>query len=392
MALKTPSVLLLAIPLSAFSIACGGGDNNTGAQTGANTGIAAGHADACKTPIHSGYPGDDLCIDPPAAAEGFQLHFGPADYDDPDEVAKYVLAPGAEAVKCVYLHTPNTELKYYDEYHSRMRSGTHHMILWAPTADNHDKVTPPADGTLTDSCRDLTYTFALGAQAALGAGGGVLDVPLPGKNAVAPENEGLAYQELPTTSVAMETHYINTTPNPILREVWLNINYEDSSLVKTKIDSVFFIGGLSMNVLPHTQQSITAGPAQQPVVPAGQQVRVLGLSGHVHAHTTHETVWLNHASGGKDVIYDTYNWEDPIIAEYDTAHHNPVPGASPGADGAASGDLILQAGDTISWQCDVNNTTDAALKFADLAYTAEMCNVFGFFVPGTGGEWGSFNP
>ncbi|HVW27419.1 MAG TPA: hypothetical protein VHC69_18775 [Polyangiaceae bacterium] len=389
--------------VGALPLACGGenhpaearGDKNTVPESdggGSDSGalIAEGHADACQKPINSGFAGDDLCIDPPAPDVGYQLHFGPSDYSDPAELAKYTLAPGVEEVKCVYLHTPNTETKFYSEYHVRMRGGTHHMILWAPTAATHDMVSPPPDGTLTDSCRNLDYTFELGAQSGIGPQGASLDVPQPGKSQPK-ENEGLAYQDLPNTSVAMETHYINTGGDPILREVWINLIYEDPATVKNKIDSVFWIGGLGMNVPPYSKQTITAGPAMPPTPPAGQSIRILGLTGHVHAHTTHESVWLSHASGDKELIYETYNWSDPLIASYDSAHVNPKPGLSSNSDGAPSGDLILQAGDSVSWECDVDNTTGASLKFADLAYTAEMCNVFGFFAPGTGGEWASFN-
>lgn len=401
--MKTISRVVTAMSIGALSTACGGGDdhgaptsssrsNDRAIDAGADSGSAvpAGHADPCKKALDSGFAGDDLCIEPPATDVGYQLHFGPSDYSDPTELAKYTLAPGAEEVKCVYLHTPNTETEFYSEYHVRMRHGTHHMILWAPTAETHDRVAPPPDGTLTDYCRNFDYTFELGAQSGIGPQGATLDVPSPG---IQPEeNEGLAYQDLPNTSVAVETHYVNTGAEPLLREVWINVIYQDPSTVKTKIDSVFWIGGLAMNVPPGTKQTITAGPATQPPVPAGQNIRILGLTGHVHAHTTHEAVWWNHASGGKEMIYETYNWQDPLIAQYDSVHTNPKPGVSPNSDGAHTGLLTLQSGDTISWECDVNNTTDQPLKFADLAYTAEMCNVFGFFAPGTGNEWSSLNP
>jgi hypothetical protein len=38
----------------------------------------------------------------------------------------------------------------------------------------------------------------------------------------------------------------------------------------------------------------------------------------------------------------------------------------------------------------VNNTSNQPLKFADEAYTAEMCNLFGSAVPGVGGAWNCF--
>src|SRR5581483_12506136 len=168
----------------------------------------------------------------------------------------------------------------------------------------------------------------------------------------------------------IETHYVNTSPDPILREVWINIVYSDPDKVKTKIDSVFWIGGLAMNVQPHTKESIVAGPAVQPPAPDGQSIRILGISGHVHAHTTHESVWINRAAGGKDLIYETYNWQEPLIAEFDSVHKNPKPGVSTTSDGAFTGALTLEPGDTVSWQCDVDNTTEKPLKFADLAYSA----------------------
>ena len=69
--------------------------------------------------ITSGYPDDHACILPPAANDGMQIHIGPATYDDPDEVAKFVLHPGEETSQCWTFHRPN-------DHHRKARAGELH--------------------------------------------------------------------------------------------------------------------------------------------------------------------------------------------------------------------------------------------------------------------------
>jgi hypothetical protein len=54
-------------------------------------------------------------------------------------------------------------------------------------------------------------------------------------------------------------------------------------------------------------------------------------------------------------------------------------------DGAASGIVSYKSGDELRIQCDVNNTTDQPLRFANELYTGEMCILFGSSVA-TGAE------
>jgi hypothetical protein len=45
----------------------------------------------------------------------------------------------------------------------------------------------------------------------------------------------------------------------------------------------------------------------------------------------------------------------------------------------------MEPGDSLRWTCDVDNTTDQALYFANEAYTAEMCLLAGAYVSDTAG-------
>src|SRR5689334_21722050 len=42
-------------------------------------------ADPCN--LHSGFAGDEYCIFPPPEGKGIQIHFGPKNYTDQDELA-----------------------------------------------------------------------------------------------------------------------------------------------------------------------------------------------------------------------------------------------------------------------------------------------------------------
>jgi hypothetical protein len=366
-------------------------DGGDGPNPGATSQFAPGAVDPCPD-MQSPYLNDELCVEPPPTDMGFQIHFGPpagSDYDNPDAIAPYLLDPSQEEILCAAFTTPNTDVVYSQEHHIRSRSGTHHLIYWRGIQS------PAPDGTLKSGdeggCRD--GQFFVGAEAALGPEGGILDVPIPGVDP--PDNlKGVAMVIQPKTAIWLETHFINTTPDPILREVWANFIYKDPSTVTEVMDPIAWFGGLTMDIPPHTQQSVQGGPvdADAQLEKTGQEgpIQILGLAGHDHAHATRFSVQLNHADGTQDLIYDMYNWAEPLFAEFDSAHDNPPTGT--GMDGAHTGDLLLKPGDNLTYQCDIDNTLDTNITFADRTYDAEMCCLFGYYKPGNGGAWESATP
>lgn len=369
--------------------ATGGATPADGGSMAAAPGIPAGHADPCADMPNTKYLNDDLCLEPPDPDVGLQLHFGPTDYDNPDEVNKYVIPAGGEDVVCQFFTTPNTEDRHFIEYHARLRSGTHHMITYM--TDEKDPVAP--DGTLGECSLSPGYRFVLGSQAALGPEGGKLDVPLPGKTATAPENEGLASILKAKTHGTVELHYVNTTSDPMLREAWINIIYADEADIKGIVDPIFFIGGLAMNVQPHTEEVVQAKGCGLDDPAREDQIRILGLTAHAHSHTKRMSAWINRMSGERELIYESYTWSEPLNAQFDSVHTDyPEPGNGT-VDGAVTGLVTLQRGETIDWECDVvNNDLDIPLQFKNSAYEGEMCNLFGFVTPGLGAPWSCLKP
>jgi hypothetical protein len=77
----------------------------------------------------------------------------------------------------------------------------------------------------------------------------------------------------------------------------------------------------------------------------------------------------------RDVIYDSYHWEEPLLLEYNSRTQNPAPDPARKVEGGWSGILDLRTGDKIEWFCDIVNRTDSTLRFTNNTYTGEMCIV-----------------
>ena len=306
-------------------------------------------------PTNTVFDGDDRCIAPPDPSVGFQLHYGPSDYDNPDEIAKFTLKPGQETNDCYFMKTPNDTDVYYSGYEMQMRPGSHHLIGQSRTA-------PVPDGFAPCDQND-------GVPAGLFA---ATQTPvLDARTDPAPENAGFGRAVPAHTQAVLNFHVINTSDKDSLREAWLNYYYIPQDQLKAQRSAVDLNGGLGYAITPGTHKTYQFSCS--PTVPT----RILGLAAHMHAHALRMTVYK--ASGGQlTKLLENYSWEDPAALLYDTAHTNTpaVPTTlTPGGD--VSGDLTLQPTEAIQWECEVNNDSNATLTFRNEVFTGEMCLVGG---------------
>ncbi|HMI85400.1 MAG TPA: hypothetical protein VK550_14995 [Polyangiaceae bacterium] len=352
---------------SALAPASGPNGNGNGADAGVDAG---GRPGAMPCDIHSGYDGDEFCIQPPDPSLGFQLHYGPKDYQDPDEVARYVLMPGQETTDCVFMKTPNEVEIFHSEYHGRMRPGSHHMLVFTRSSEAADSVGPEACN------QGLDTAMILGAQTPT--------IDIDRSQNPAPENDGLAQKLTPRAQAVFQLHYLNSSAKPMLREAWVNVIYRDASTVKVLSDPIFFLAGLAANIPPATTK-ITKGQAVAP-----QDVRLVAATGHYHAHTVRFSAF-SVIGGERKQILEDYDWHEPTMFTYDTVLTNPLWNPSEKKAGASSGVLNLAAGDRIEWECEVVNDGNVPLRFGDAVYTGEMCNMFGYYAPTTGRPWSASN-
>jgi hypothetical protein len=375
---ETP-LLALACALSFLTPACGSSSPSSNA-TASRPKVAKGDAgplsplpDDCGTHFTK-YPGDcqaPLDVDP---STGLVAHYGPRDYDDPAQIAEYVIQPGDELVDCVYPTLTNDEDVFYQRYDVYSRPGSHHVIL--STAD-----AAPPDGS-HDNCGARDHGSSLLAVVQGGIRGDAYHYPPSG--VIPPENAGLATKLAPHQSIAYELHAINATEAPLLRENWTVFQKMDPSKVTASVGQMAFNGGLAMHIEPHTKQTIKNSCS---VSGSTGNIRVVDFFGHMHSHGQRFSAWAVHTDSSgtetRTLIYESYDWSILDLIELNSVEQNTPASYASGTPGGMSGDLYLAPGDRIDYECLMNNTEDFALTFAAKAVTGEMCNLFGSFTPGT---------
>jgi hypothetical protein len=351
----------------ASTLACGSTTKEEPKEVGGNN-IAQENAIPCG--IDTGFPGDEYCIQAPDPSVGFQLHYGPKNYNDPVEVERYMLQPGEEKTDCVFVKTGNETEVFFNEYHGRMRPGSHHMLLYVQ--DTH-----VPDSTGPGSCNQ-----GLDTRNIFGAQTPTIDVERISGGAA--ENEGLAVHLGAQLQGVVQMHFINTGDEPILREGWANIIYAKPEEVKVLGDPIFFLGGIGMNVPPGETQVIS-GRAEAPA-----DVRLVAATGHYHAHTVRFSAWKT-IGGQRDFLMQDFDWHEPALVKFDSVTQNPAYDPAKRSVAGYTGIVQLKQGDFIDWECEVVNDGDVPLGFGNEVYTAEMCNVFGMYAPTIGGAWRAVN-
>jgi hypothetical protein len=319
------------------------------------------------------YPGDEYCILPPPSELGTQVHVGPDDMNNPGE---FKLPSGDEENTLYWVNAHNEEDHYYYRTNWRMRPGSHHMIINITDEDH-------ADGWLADmpdapaDARNIGGAGFDSSGKSRGFGGsqrpnldrpqGVLDTP--------PENVGIGAVLKAKQQFSFNLHHLNTTGGAVLREAWVNVWYMNKEDVTKEMKGLAASGSPKDVMIPAKQRTVLKYKCD---VEANS--RIITMNGHRHAHTDRFSVWVKKPSGEEIRAYESFNWQDMPTFQYDSVSTNPSPNVGSQVDGASSGVLEVAQGDQVYFLCDINNTLDAPLKFANEAIDGEMCILFGSYV------------
>ncbi|HVU03598.1 MAG TPA: hypothetical protein VHE30_17690 [Polyangiaceae bacterium] len=339
----------------------GGGDAN-----GAGGGAGVPKVDPAAVPcdLHTTWDGDELCIEAPPADQGFQVHVGPTNYDDPDEVAKYVIQAGDETNGYYYLKSANDSDVFFYKRNYRMRPGSHHLIVSEASADHPDGWnTPAAGGAPTSPIGGIDVGRRLG-----GTQNDVKDNPIGG--VLPPENVGIGMPLTAHAQLSVNLHHNNVTDHPILREAWVNFWYVPKEEVTQEAKEMFAVGGFLMSINPgeHTTLHYTCDVTEDG--------RILTAYGHRHAHNVRFDAWRTR-NGAKESIYEGFDWAEPMVLEYSSVVTNPPPDLATRTEGGWSGILDLEKGDVVEWECEVNNDSANTLHFTNETVNGEMCILVG---------------
>lgn len=329
--------------------------------------------------VKSGYDGDELALCPPNGEEdGLLLHYGPKDYEDPDDVKKYLLPAFGEEENCVFVRTTNTRPLYINRYHGRMRPYSHHLIV--TIVDQPKPDIPMGEPVRCDQ------TEAIGSRWLLGSQDPQIDLNIEGlaTNHEAPKpgdpEYGLGQLVQPNTVLRIDMHYVNTTDKELLREGWIYLKAVPKEDVVTYVDMLTFFQG-AIAIPPNSKGTQTAIARCR--VPSDRHIGM--VTGHFHQNGTRFSVWHEPQGEAPRLVYETNDWDLPGNAFFSERIENPeVRGG--GVWGATSGYLEVKAGDYVNFQCEYDNPTGQTVTLGELG-ADQMCNLFGFYYPSDGKVW-----
>jgi hypothetical protein len=330
------------------------------------------------------YPGDQSCILPPPPDKGIQYGVHPQGVDWFEQVSNgdmsgyenpgdaWIMQDGEEEEANYFTTAPNPQDSNYYRNYARMRPGSHHMIV------------STNDGT------KAVGTWGPGSPDGLFGGTGLPGAQRPDENtpkslAKPGEDNGL-YAVLPANpGVTFNMHHFNAAGQAILKEAWTNLWWEDEATVRVHgILGLELLQTATLSVAPNTSQDLHySWNITEPI-------RLVTAFGHRHAWTTNFSSWVEKPGGELEIIYQSFDWFDEPTYRYDSITMNPPPAPEMRTDGASSGVRMLNAGEKLHFNCHIEFTDERAqaegapspseigtLRFANQAFTAEMCILFG---------------
>jgi hypothetical protein len=332
------------------------------------------------------FPGDEYCILPPEPGKGIQVGVHPqgkqwyaqvstrdlSGYQSP--AAPFLMASGQEGEANYTSSADNTEQRNYYRAYVRMRAGSHHMIVTALA---------PMGGR---------ESWGPGAPVGLFAGEGIPGAQRPDENTPVslekPAEDAGLFRRLPASQdVVFNMHHFNSTSGQILKEAWINLWWEEDASIEihgirgmplTQALATFARAGQTVDV--HHSWNIT------------QDVRIVTLFGHRHVWTPNFSAWVRKPDGTNEIVYQSFDWFDMPTYRYDSLTQNPPPNPQMRQDGATSGVLTVRRGEQLHFNCRMAFTNEHAaahmapmpstinggqLRFANQAFTGEMCILFG---------------
>jgi len=329
----------------------------------------------------TGFPGDDYCILPPPPDKGVQIGVHPqgkqwhaqvstgdlSGYENPTD--EFLMNAGQEEEMNYITGATNPEPGNYYRSYVRMRAGSHHMIVYHGSPDAQQEVWGPGGPQLGGNNR------VPGAQRP--------DQNTPMTLEKPAEDAGLygAFPAMP--SVTYNMHHFNSTAGDVLKENWTNLWWETEDAT-IRLEP---ISGIDLGILVTAGQTVDL----HNVYAISESTRIVDLFGHRHAWTPNFSAWVEKADGSTDVVYQSFDWFDQPTYRYDSIAKNPPPTPGMRNDGATSGQLMLEPGDELHFNCHIAFTDKQAaavnaprspseigvLVFANQAFDAEMCIMFG---------------
>lgn len=324
---------------------------------GTTTGLTAGQLEYLRRWIEAGAPRTGNVVDTavladrrtqsasytplaaPAIGTGMQLG-----------VDSFAVAPISERELFVYRTLGNAAELFVSRIQSRMRPGSHHLLLYTfdDTKTNFPcNLRPPAntvrdirnsDGTLNlaNMLPMACHVFFAGAMTP------EFDFRFPA---------GVALRLPPNAALDFNVHYVNRSPAPLPGQASANLYTVDKSQV-TRVARTLNLGNTNFSLPPRQRSTVRT------VFPVTVRTTVLALTSHMHSLGERFEIRVRRANGSESTVYVNADWEHPAFTSFDTP-------------------LVLEAGDALVSVVTWNNVTERTVSFG-LSASDEMNIIFGY--------------
>jgi hypothetical protein len=299
---------------------CGGDDAATDATTAGSTGAGAGSASSSSGATTSGATTSSGTGG--STGESVTL-----------TMETFTIEPGQEVYKCQNYANPfGGEAVDVARFESHMTPGSHHLLLfYRPEA---------VDGPLED-CSGLE--FAATPYSTQLADDSVAYPP------------GVAARIQPQQGFRLQSHYLNTTTQPITANITMTFKLAAAGTV-TAHAGVLFEVQPNIYVGPNSTETVT----RDCTIPF--DMNVIKTASHMHRHGSHFL-----ATVGGETLFETEEWSEPQPALFDPPR-------------------LLPGGAPLHFECTFVNEGSVPLTFGESADTNEMCILGAAFYPVPDGQ------
>ncbi len=241
----------------------------------------------------------------------------------------FVVDAGSEIVMCTFVQGTNTTDTDVSGFITRQSAGGHHMIVYTL---NHPVTLPPV---VCPQGGQPGWDYIFGTQDLED------EWQLPA---------GVGFHIQANQQFAIETHYINATPNTLTVQGAFGLFYAPVGTV-TERASVFYFGTENLNMPAQSpwQAQATCSPPDP--------IEIHAIVGHEHRMGTGVVVGYIPDGGAEQQIYATQQWDSPPMDHLDAG-------------------LTVGTGDALHVTCDWDNTSSSAITFP-----GEMCFAVGAYWP-----------
>ena len=266
-------------------------------------------------------------------------------------VDSFGVRPQFERELFVYRPLRNAAELYVNRIETRMRVGSHHLLLYAFDPENRSfpcNLRPPADVVrdirnadggmnLINMLPMACHVFVAGSMTQNG------DYQFP---------DGVALRLPANTALDVNVHYVNRTAAEFPGEAYANLHAVDASAVR-HVASTLNLANSDIELPPGRRTTLTRA------FPARQTMTVFALSSHMHALGERFVIRVRGGARDGEVVYTNTDWEHPVFITL----------ARP---------VVLQPGEALVSEITWNNTTSRTVRFG-LTSEDEMGIIFGYY-------------